>query len=95
MNACDTSSHGDILMCQIIIMSTDKKVVAQARSHEKKPTIQLTLRSTVNAVSVTRMYTTHRLMVIPMCQTFYANIKAKGIYEKTRRCTEKVKDRVS
>ena len=31
MNACDTSSHGDILMCQIIIMSTDKKVVAQAR----------------------------------------------------------------
>ena len=36
MNACGTSSHGDILMCQIIIMSTDKKVVAQARSHEKK-----------------------------------------------------------
>ena len=77
MNACDTSSHGDILMCQIIIMSTDKKVVAQARSHEKTP-IQLTLRSKVNAVSVTRMYTTHRLMVIPLCQTFYANIKAKA-----------------
>ena len=60
-------------------MTMSKQLVTNHTRRHVKNIINLTLKSNVNIVSKSRMYTTHSRIMKPMCQIWQANVEAKKL----------------